>query len=65
MDRLSRGSRPRCIHTPSYRLGFIPCSSSCRIVTPAHAGVQCQDQWKLELIEKTNPQWRDLYAELL
>jgi putative endonuclease len=22
-------------------------------------------KWKLELIEKTNPQWRDLYAELL
>jgi putative endonuclease len=22
-------------------------------------------RWKLELIEKTNPQWRDLYADLL
>jgi putative endonuclease len=22
-------------------------------------------RWKLELIEKTNPQWRDLYEELL
>lgn len=22
-------------------------------------------QWKVELIEKENPQWRDLYAELL
>mgnify|MGYP001598204962 CR=1 FL=1 len=22
-------------------------------------------RWKLELIEKTNPEWRDLYADLL
>jgi putative endonuclease len=22
-------------------------------------------QWKLELIEKTNPYWRDLYADLM
>jgi len=21
-------------------------------------------QWKLELIEKNNPEWRDLYAEI-
>ena len=21
--------------------------------------------WKIELVEKTNPYWRDLYAELL
>ena len=24
-----------------------------------------QRQWKLQLIEKTNPQWRDLYPDLL
>ena len=25
----------------------------------------CHRQWKLELIEKTNPEWRDLYSDLL
>jgi putative endonuclease len=24
-----------------------------------------QRKWKLELIEKTNPQWRDLYEDLM
>ena len=24
-----------------------------------------QRKWKLELIEKTNPTWRDLYAEII
>ncbi len=34
-------------------------------ITREKAIKEWKRKWKLELIEKTNPEWRDLYPELL
>jgi len=39
--------------------------SSLAMVTRERQLKEWKRQWKVELIEKENPLWRDLYAELL
>jgi len=44
---------------------YVTCDDMAAAIAREKAIKEWKRAWKIELIEKANPEWRDLYAELL